>query len=65
MDKNLHKCIDCDYMKRIENSEGRQIDLCVCADSPAYLKEVGIRWGCKHENDPDQKIRRNLDKNQD
>ena len=53
MDKNLHECIDCEYMKSLENSVGRPINLCVCTDSPAYLTEVGICGWCEYEDDSD------------
>lgn len=40
------QCVDCPYMKSIENSEGKTAYLCVCVSSGAYLEETGILGNC-------------------
>lgn len=40
------QCVDCNYMYCIKNSDGDMVDICVCADSGAYLEETGVCGNC-------------------
>lgn len=46
--ETVHECCDCPWMKKIENSDGEEIELCVCTESPAYLSETGICGECTY-----------------
>lgn len=45
-DETVHECCNCPWMKKIENSDEEEIELCVCTESPAYLSETGIYGEC-------------------
>ena len=42
----MRKCIDCEWMKSLEDSEGRTIYFCMNAKSDAYLGETGTCGSC-------------------
>ena len=44
--ETVHECCDCPWMKKIENRDEEEIELCVCKESPAYLSETGICGEC-------------------
>lgn len=44
--ETVHECCDCPWMKKIENSDEEEIELCVCKERPAYLSETGICGEC-------------------
>ena len=46
--ETVHECCDCPWMKKIENSDGEDVTLCVCKESPAYLSETGICGECTY-----------------
>lgn len=45
----MRKCIDCSWMKSLEDSEGRTIYFCMNAESDAYLGETGTCGSCELE----------------
>ena len=47
-DETVHECCNCPWMKEIENSDGEDVTLCVCKESPAYLSETGICGECTY-----------------
>ena len=47
-DETVHECCNCRWMKEIENSDGEDVTLCVCKESPAYLSETGICGECTY-----------------
>lgn len=45
--KTRHDCVDCDFMKSLEDSSGRIIRFCMFDLSPSYPGAVGVRSGCE------------------
>lgn len=41
-----HCCGICRWLKVIEDSAGRYIDICVMCESPCYLEETGYLGTC-------------------
>lgn len=42
-----HDCVNCDFMKSLEDNSGRIIYFCMFDQSDSYLEEVGVCGGCK------------------
>lgn len=49
------QCVDCEWIKSLEDSEGRIIYFCMNADSGAYLEETGICGNCNVDGEYDRK----------
>ena len=48
----MRECSDCEWLKWLEDSEGRMIYFCMNADSGAYLEESeGICGNCDLEGE--------------
>jgi len=41
------QCIDCEYVHSLTDSSGRNIDICINAESGAYLEITGICGWCE------------------
>lgn len=51
----MRDCATCEWLKWLEDSNGRIIYFCMNADSSAYLAETDICGNCDMEEDNDKK----------
>ena len=47
----MRECATCEWMRGLEDSEGRTIYFCMDTDSGAYLEETGICGNCDLEGE--------------